>query len=277
MDFVGTPGEVSRTQLYKVGKKLIDWYCGKAPNGIPTTQNVLITQRYERMVGGPIIGITIDGVKEIRGDVTAALASHSNLRKFKGTSFSTSTKMVPEADWARLCAGLRTLSELEVISLSGEGITDGAISPLAGHPKIHSLYFGTNDLDNGCMATFATMPRLKSLWIVQPDWRERGGFTEAQWTERFASLRTLTGLEELHIGGRLITDAALARLAGHPAIREVFIVKNQLTTGCIPTFSSMPRLSRLVILRPDHTPRFTSDEEVRFVTALPSVTVEFPP
>jgi hypothetical protein len=137
--------------------------------------------------------------------------------------------------------------------------------------EIHIYYFEAFRGDLG--AVLARFPKLRRLTVFEndPDLP-----TELEWTALCARFREFSNLEEVELGGDLLTDAAIAPLAGHPQLRSVTITCGRLTDGCAKTFASMPRLSKLHIEGQTYDGDIWVSEERKAAmrAALPSATVE---
>jgi hypothetical protein len=86
-----------------------------------------------------------------------------------------------EADATKLCADLRAYPSLEEIYLVAEPITDAALAPLAGHPRLKLLYVDVDSetdirpppLTARSIDTFASMPALRELTIRSREYPDR--------------------------------------------------------------------------------------------------------
>ncbi len=139
--------------------------------------------------------------------------------------------------------------------------------------KIDIDGFGTFRGDLG--AALARFPNLRCVWI------DGGSPTipsESEWTHLCAELRGLENLEEIKIGGALITDASIAPLAGHPNLRSLTLGFSRVTDGCTKTFVAIPHLEflSLVVLSPDVPAWLTSERKAAMEAALPTVKIFFP-
>jgi hypothetical protein len=70
-----------------------------------------------------------------------------------------------ESEWTLLCTHLRALPHLEELEIGGWQITDRAIAPLAGHPRLRTLSISAGRLSESSTKTFAALPRLAKLHI----------------------------------------------------------------------------------------------------------------
>ncbi len=102
--------------------------------------------------------------------------------------------------------------------------------------------------------------------------------TEAEWALLCTRLRAMPEIEEIELGGRLISDAALAPLAGHPGLRKVEISYGRVTAaGCAKTFGSMPRLTRFELGEIMYDDVWASPEEqAKMSAAMPAVSIKLP-
>lgn len=256
--------------LQHQGWRLIDFIYGHNPNGGATPANKIMTARYASMFGGRVWSIWVSDLRGVGRDVKSALARFPDTKYVHVTTIS---RAPSEADWAYLCAGLRELPELEILDLSVHGLTAHAITPLAGHPALMSVSLDLVKFDTECLETLASMPRLTEVNVR--DSMTTNELTEAEWGDRCAALREMERLEKITIAGRMLTDDAFARLAGHPSLRILHLWDCHLTSKSISTLASMPKLSELIIQQADHPHGFTPEERAPFVSALPAVNLEF--
>lgn len=121
-------------------------------------------ERFRSLFRGPIHEIHVYYPETIPGDLGAALARFRGLRH---VTVKETDDTVTEPDWKRLCTRLREFPNLEEIELLGPWLTDDAISPLAGHPRLRVIHISMGRLSVKCKETFATIPRLALLHIEQ--------------------------------------------------------------------------------------------------------------
>ncbi len=138
---------------------------GYGPGPAKTRNRSIIHQeRFRAIFRRPLEEIHIYDPEGFSGQqLGAALARISTLRAFsfeQEGSYNTS-----EADWISLCADLRSLPNLEAITLGGTWLTDATIAPLAGHPRLKSVTFLNGQLTTACAKTLAALPNLRELHI----------------------------------------------------------------------------------------------------------------
>lgn len=119
-------------------------------------------ERFRSLLRGPIENIEIYDPVRIRGDLGAALARFPRLRQLRMVDDGYD---VTDADWTKLCRSLRQLPGLEELQLSSSNLTDAAIAPLAGHPRLRIFSFRIHRLTPSSLSTFASLPSLKSLYL----------------------------------------------------------------------------------------------------------------
>ena len=96
-----------------------------------------------------------------RGDVGEALLRFKELKRVAVLSAGS---LPSEADYKLLCQRLRELPNLEELSLAGEQITDDALAPLSGHPKLRMLDISFSvRLTGDVLQIFRKLPALESL------------------------------------------------------------------------------------------------------------------
>jgi hypothetical protein len=84
-----------------------------------------------------------------------------------------SADSITEADVTQLCTELRAYPSLEEISLSAALVTDAALAPLAGHPRLKWVWLNTRgthrspppQVTSRSADTFASMPALRAVTI----------------------------------------------------------------------------------------------------------------
>lgn len=124
--------------------------------------------RFQALFRKPIDEIHIYYPESLRGDLPAALARFPRLRRF--TLYENEPLYPTKVEWTRLCTALRSFPNLEEIELGGAWITDSAIAPLAGHPRLRVVEISGGRLTAKCTETFASMPNLTKLHIEEQMW-----------------------------------------------------------------------------------------------------------
>jgi len=126
-----------------------------------SVRHIIYQERFRAFFRGPIREVHVFYCEAFTGDLGAALQRFPGLRR---VTVSENEPDVPtEADWKLLCMRLRSLPQLEEVELGGAWITDAAIAPLAGHPKLRSINISYGRLTSACAKTFAGIPRLTKL------------------------------------------------------------------------------------------------------------------
>ncbi|RBP46182.1 hypothetical protein DES53_102568 [Roseimicrobium gellanilyticum] len=91
--------------------------------------------------------------------------------------------------------------------------------------------------------------------------------TETDATQVCKVLRDMPSLEHLDLAGIQFTDAAIAPLANHPKLADLWLPARHVTRTSISTFSSMPSLRTLLLMTgTGNTP--PSDETLAITKAL---------
>ena len=202
---------------------------------------VMGQRMYLSLFEGPVEAISI-----MRGNVFDSKTGDIVARFPQLRAFSISLDDVAagsEADWTRLCQGLRSCPRLEAVNFSvSETLTDAAIVPLADHPRLEDFSVLSLRLTPAFLASLPSLKRLVFSDVAKGTSHE---FTEAQWMKLCADLRAMPRLEELLLSGHAITDAALVPLTGHPSLRKGDFTASRLSAGCLATFASMPSLKEL--------------------------------
>jgi hypothetical protein len=139
------------------------------PTGGPKGRNIdsIYRDQFRSLFRGPLESIHIYYPEGFRGDdLGAALARFPKLRDFG--VFENDSGRPTEADWIKLCARLRRLSDMEKLNMGGEELTDSAIAELSGHPGLRVISISYCFLTTRCATTFATMPNLTELNLEKP-------------------------------------------------------------------------------------------------------------
>lgn len=82
---------------------------------------------------------------------------------------------------------------------------------------------------------------------IRFSWRFSGQ-TEADATQVCEALRDMPRLTTIDLDGAKFSDASLAHLAGHPNLETLRMSSGRITRASIPTFASMPSLTRVVLM-----------------------------
>jgi hypothetical protein len=126
----------------------------------PHTRNrdIVYQARFQAFFRGPIREISVYDFEGFDGDLGAALLRMSSLRRVE--LYSTEGT---ESEWALVCTRLRALPHLEELEIGGRQLTDGAIAPLAGHPRLRRLIINEGPLTVASTRTFTSLPHLNYL------------------------------------------------------------------------------------------------------------------
>jgi hypothetical protein len=182
---------------------------------------------------------------------SAALARFPSLRVIYFQEAGIGISLMTEEEWTHQVAGIRNLPQLEELRIEGANLGDSALSPLAGHPALTTLVFGSSRLTVQGFKALASLPRLRELSIYSPASRSASSdLTEEQWALVCRESKALPHLRSLTLRGRTLTDAAIAPLAGHPTLETLSVLKHSLTPACASTLKDMPHL-KVVNLGPD--------------------------
>jgi hypothetical protein len=163
----------------------IDWYFTDA-RGYKRTDREQQLERFQSLFWSPIETIDIKAPGPFQGDAGVALAWFPHLLRIKVID---SNHSMSELDWTRICHGLGRSDSVQEILLSGETLTDAAVAHLASQPTLQLVTVSQNVLTAECAATFASLPKLKTLVIGAPK-RHTGknGFTFKEKDEIAAKL-----------------------------------------------------------------------------------------
>lgn len=106
----------------------------------------------------PVSEFEIYYFADLRGDLGAELLRFSGLRRV--TIIASDHVGPTESEWTLICTRLRTLPRLEELEIGGPDLTQLAIQPLSGHPRLRKLTIarGIFEADDQRLVT-ATFPR----------------------------------------------------------------------------------------------------------------------
>jgi hypothetical protein len=142
-------------------------------------RDIVYYDRFRSFFRGSIQDVHVYDFEEFHGDLGAALSRLRDLRRF--TAWAEDSETLPtEAEWTLLCTHLRALPHLEEIEIGGWQITNRAIAPLAGHPRLRSLSIIAGRLSPSSTTTFATLPRLTKLHVGEQLHEGEAWFSAAQ-------------------------------------------------------------------------------------------------
>ena len=127
-------------------------------------RNVIWHERLRALFRGPMRSIRIYEPDAFRGDLGGALARFPELERIS-VDGSVGENYPTEVDWTLLCTRLRSLTQLKEIELGGTWVTDAAIAPLAGHPRLRTISINIGRLTVDSVRTFRAIPRLTKLHI----------------------------------------------------------------------------------------------------------------
>jgi hypothetical protein len=146
------------------------------------------------LAGHPTLSRLIVQCNHLSSGCGATLASMPRLKflSFRGPAylFNNEPELV-DAEWIKLCAGLRTLPHLEELELDESDVTDASIAQLAGHPTLTTIRILDHQMTPSCKSTFATLPRLKRLELGDIF---RGSTTPLPQEEKDAIITALPGV-----------------------------------------------------------------------------------
>jgi hypothetical protein len=169
-DQTGAPPAALPSFVDSAAKKWFDWryadsfgYDGYEPVKTRNRADVY-HERFRCLFRGPIEEIIIGYPEKFRGDALgAALARFPRLRYFCVEELD--EKGLTESDWTLLCRRLRDLPQLEEVELGGPTLTNAALAPLAGHPKLRIVTIQDGRFTHECARTFSAIPHLTKLSI----------------------------------------------------------------------------------------------------------------
>ena len=171
------------------------------------------------------------------------------------------------AEWACFISTLAAHPTLEGFYLNARELSDAMLAPLAGHPRLNRVGLEGDRITPACLQRLEAMPKLTILAL------DRISASEDEWMQYTAGIRKLPQLVILMLSGDHLTDAALAQLAGHPALGNITVFNHRLTPQSITTFARMPGLHVVQIGGP--SPAFAKEDIAALRAALPSATVTF--
>jgi hypothetical protein len=152
----------------------IEWYFSDA-RGYTLADRERHTERFQSLFWSPIETIDIKPITSLHGDAGSPLAWFPRLLRMKVLDHK---QNLTELDWIRICHGLGRSDSVQEITLAGEALTDFAISHLTGQPSLQVIAVSHSVVTSECAATFASLPRLKTLILGAPKRRHgRNGFT----------------------------------------------------------------------------------------------------
>lgn len=164
IDFWGGGEREGRPQMLpKALDEFVDSRLGDIFRETAGVRDYIHRERFRALFRKPIDEIHIYYPERLRGDLGAALARFPRLRRF---TLSENYDFAPtEEQWTRLCTQFRSMPNLEEIELGGAWITDAAIAPLTGHPRLRVVVMTEGRLTAKCLGTFASMHNLTQLDI----------------------------------------------------------------------------------------------------------------
>ncbi len=146
-------------------------------------------------------------------------------------------------DYAPLTTqGLRrigALPQLEKLRCYGTPIDDSVVEQFGSLNKLREI-IGSVRVSNAGADSLAALPSLERLSL--------SGKCDDGCMEFVAAMRSL---KELSIENSRITDEGFALLAGSPTLERVQITGNRMTTRCLDTLATMPRLKRVGLMNID--------------------------
>ncbi|MEZ5328553.1 MAG: hypothetical protein R3F19_26210, partial [Verrucomicrobiales bacterium] len=132
--------------------------------GASTTGTTIITnERFRAFFRGAIDEVEIYYPEAFDSRLGTSLAKLPHLRKL--TIFENDPNSPSELDWTTLCAKLRTIKTLEELELGGDLLSDAAIAPLTGHPRLHTVTFSNGRLTSESLKILRSLPALRKLVV----------------------------------------------------------------------------------------------------------------
>jgi hypothetical protein len=159
----------------------------------------------------------------------------------------------------------------------GRGLQHAEYRDIVYHERFRALFRGTireiqimdpEGFRGDLGAALLRFPGLRSVTVH--DYYDLKAPREAEWKLLFTRLRSLPNLEELNLGGRGISDAAVTPLAGHPTLRAIRVRYSELTPESAKIFRTLPRLSTL---RLNTVLQLTPEEEAGWSAAIPGTLI----
>lgn len=137
---------------------------------------------------------------------------------------------------------LGSLSQLEQLRCYGTAIDDSVVEQFGSLHKLREI-IGNVSISNAGAESLAALPSLEQLPL--------SGNCDDGCMEFVAAMRSL---KELSIENSQITDEGFALLVGSPTLERVQITGNRMTTRCLETLGTMPRLKDVGLMNIDPKP-----------------------
>ena len=134
---------------------------------------------------------------------------------------------------------LGSLPQLEILRCYGTPIDDSVVEQFGSLDKLREI-IGDVRVSNAGADSLAALPSLEHLSL--------SGKCDDGCMEFVAAMRSL---KDLSIQNTRITDEGFALLARSPTLERVQITGNRMTTRCLETLATMPRLKRVGLLNID--------------------------
>lgn len=147
----------------------------------------------------------------------------------------------------------RGLSDLEVLDISGSGVTDAGIAHLVGCTKLRDLDLSHTKITDTCAAIVARMQSLRQLHLAGTDYSGTGlkqlgaleGLTHLSLADTAVDdsdlvyLKSFPKLDWLSLSGTAISDAAKPSLAGLKTLRKLLVDQTQVTDAGLEELQAM--------------------------------------
>ncbi|MCU0959900.1 MAG: hypothetical protein MUF48_07320 [Pirellulaceae bacterium] len=140
-------------------------------------------------------------------------------------------------------APLTALPDLELLSVTGDRVSDAALQHVGQLPKLRTLVLNTNITDAG-LDMLAGLTRLEQLDLSQTRITDVG----------IANLTNYPNLHTLILNSTAITNEALETIAGLKTIQKLYLGNTAVDDGAIESLQQMEQLRLLFLLDTPITP-----------------------
>jgi hypothetical protein len=134
--------------------------------------------------------------------------------------------------------GLRDIPTLASLNFNEARLTGSALRPLAGHPALSALGFGSNStVPDDALAVVRDLPALNNLYFHYTGVGDPG----------IAHLAGLTGLRNLTLVNTRLTDASLPVIAGLTGLESLDLGSPTVTDDWLRRLTGLTRLASLAL------------------------------
>ncbi len=157
----------------------------------------------------------------------------NDVNRVTGASFKGADANDRTLALASALPGLRTVV---IVATPQCRLTDDGLAPLAAHPALELLSISGNRITDGALTYVGQMSRLRTLVL-------NGNITDAG----LEPLAALTDLELLDLTQSRITDAGVAHLAHFPRLTTLVLNGTRITSAAVPEIAQIKTLERLCL------------------------------